>query len=140
MSKTTVITKASRLLDLANGFISSELKKNGINDLLPCHGDILYFVLKEPGIHVGKLASKTSRSKSTVSLMSDKLAALGYIEKKRSTADSRVCGLWPLPKCLEFQKIFESISAELSGRLFRGFAPEEKAQLEQLLARAVRNF
>ena len=140
MSFTKVITKASRLRDKANSFITRELKKNGIEDLLPCHGDILYFVLKEPGIQVGTLASRTGRSKSTVSLMSDKLAALGYIEKRRSAQDSRICGLWPLPKSLEFQKVFENISAKLSGRLFANFSPEEKDRLEQLLEKAVNNF
>lgn len=61
-----VATLAARLHEKVDSFLLSELHSRGIKDIQPCHGDILFYVGKHPGIGVSELAIKCHRTKSTI--------------------------------------------------------------------------
>ena len=82
-----VATLAARLHEKVDSFLLSELHSRGIKDIQPCHGDILFYVGKHPGIGVSELAIKCHRTKSTISLLCTKLQKSGYLEKSQSPDD-----------------------------------------------------
>lgn len=60
---------AGRLSEAASAFILESLKREGISELLPCHGDILHVLTEQDTATVMELARLTHRSKSTVSAL-----------------------------------------------------------------------
>jgi DNA-binding MarR family transcriptional regulator len=135
-----IISLAGKLRDYANDFIHEELMQEGICDLLPCHGDILYAVFKKREVKVTEIAALTHRSKSTVSSMVDKLRDLGYVTKLKDEHDPRALVISPTQKAEAIMPVFKRISMNLTKRLLQEFTDEELKTLERLLKRAVVGF
>ncbi len=135
-----IISLSGRLLDYANTFIHEELVREGINDILPCHGDILYAVFRKRGQKVTEIAAMTHRSKSTVSAMVEKLRDLGYLKKERDKDDPRAQVISPTPKGEAIMPVFFKISERLMHKLSSNLSEDEKITLESLLSRALQSF
>lgn len=135
-----VVARTGRLLEAANGFIAARLKNSALADLQPCHGDMLFHIHQNPGIKVTELSLKTHRTKSTTSVLCDKLVALGYIEKRKCAQDPRAFELYLTEQATKRWADMERISSELNETLLRGFSDEEAELLESLLERARANF
>ena len=86
------------------------------------------------------IAAKTHRTKSTVSALADRLEKFGYLERRRSSEDARVVGLYLTEKGRALKPAFSRISDRLSERVCAGFTSEEVRLLEKLLERALHNF
>ena len=141
MKKVTSIPfLAGRLSEAASDFILEALKREGYSDLLPCHGDILHVLTEQESATVLELARLTHRSKSTVSALVAKLADLGYIERKRSSLDSRVVHLSLTQKGRDFMPVAERISQELHAAVTGGMTPAEITSAEALLKRLILRF
>ncbi|MCR5536438.1 MAG: MarR family transcriptional regulator [Succinivibrio sp.] len=133
-----VVSLAGKLRDKANSFIKDELNKAGIADLLPCHGDILHACFVQPGIKVTEIAKLTHRSKSTVSVMVDKLKALGYLEKVADKDDPRAMSIHPSQKAYAIFDSFKSISNEMNQKFAGSLSDDELQTLQELLSRAIK--
>ena len=141
MTETTRIPfLAGRLSEAASNFILNALKREGYGDLLPCHGDILHVLTRQETATVVELARLTRRSKSTASALVAKLVDLGYIEKERSCADSRVVHLRLTEKGRAFLPVSERISRELHDIVTKGLSEDEIRQAENLLAGVLNHF
>ena len=68
---------AGRLSEATTTFILESLKREGMGELLPCHGDILHVLTEQETATVMELSRLTHRSKSTVSALVTKLVDLG---------------------------------------------------------------
>ena len=123
---------AGRLSEATSTFILESLKREGMGELLPCHGDILH-VLTE-------LARLTHRSKSTGSALVTKLVDLGYVARERSAEDSRVINLRLTEKGRAFIPVSERISSELDALVTCSLTPDEARFAEALLARILNGF
>lgn len=134
-----IAAKSARLREAANAFIAEALKQKGLDDIQPCHGDLLAYVYQNPGIKITELAARTRRTKSTVSAMSDKLVRLGYLEKRPDPKDSRAVGLWALDKTQALRPVFEEISRQMNEKLSAGFTQEELERFEFFLDKARMN-
>ncbi len=131
---------AGRLSEAASEFILEALKREGYSDLLPCHGDILHVLTVRESATVLELARLTHRSKSTVSSLVSKLADLGYIERKRSSEDSRVVHLSLTQKGRDFIPVSKKISLELHALITEGMTPAETQAAEALLKHLMLRF
>ncbi len=141
MTETTRIPfLAGRLSEAASNFILNALKREGYGDLLPCHGDILHVLTRQETATVVELARLTRRSKSTASALVAKLVDLGYIEKERSCADSRVVHLRLTEKGRAFLPVSERISQELHEIVTKGLNEDEIRQAENLLVAVLNHF
>lgn len=140
MQNTRIPFLAGRLSDAASRFIEAELREAGYSDLLPSHGDLLNALMMHKELSVLELTKLTHRSKSTVSALADKLVALGYIEKRRSTEDSRVMLLTLSDKGRAVDPVMHCISHKLAQRLTEGIEANEIAQTEAILERLLRRF
>lgn len=140
MKNNLIVSKSAALAAKARAYIAGELLQEGLTDIQSCHGDMLHFVLKTPGIAVGELAQKCRRSKSTVSKLSDKLEGLGYVRKEKSAADPRVTCLYPTDKCRGIEKAFDEIAQKLCIKVAQNLSVDEVLLLEALLDKALSGF
>ena len=98
MKNITFPILAERFAQSIDQYIREELRREGINDLQPCHGYILKALLANPVVSVMELSVLTHKSKSTVSIHAHKLEECGYIEKRRSPLDARLHVIMLTPK------------------------------------------
>lgn len=134
------VASASRLLDFANQYIVRELSALGIYDIHPAHGDILMQLYTEDGLTVTELAQKTQRSKSTVSVLVDRLCENGYLVKWRLPNDQRTITVRLTQKAWQLEPEFKKISESLNRRLSKALSEEEADTLETLLTRMTDSF
>ena len=80
---------ASRLRDEGNRLIIGALKEAGLTDIAPSHGDILAHLLAGGPCHMGVLARRIRRTRSTMTALVEKLERAGYVERRPDPADAR---------------------------------------------------
>ncbi len=131
------VSYASRLVANSERIILAELKGAGVTDLLPCHGDVLAPLYVKDGLTVTELATLTKRTKSTVSVIVDKLVKLGYVSKVPSVADARAVSVALTEKGTALKPVFFRVSEILNARFMAVLSEEEAGQLEGLLNRLV---
>ncbi len=127
------VSQASLVTFHAGRIITDQLQRHGITDLMTCHGDILSKLYREDGLTVTELATRTKRTKSTVSVLVDKLVKLGYVEK----FDARALAVCLTPKALEIKPIFEEVSEKLNAIMQAALTEEEAQTLEELLNKLI---
>ncbi len=122
-------------------FILKQLELQGINDLIPSHGNILT-ALYESNIPLpmNEIARRIGKDKSTVTPLINKLISLGYIEKEQSKEDKRVVFIKLTDKGLELQEKFNQISSQVFETAYKNFTDEEKYNLLSLLKKLNQNF
>lgn len=123
----------------ANRFIVQELEKRGIHGIVPSHGGILYFLSMQEKLTMKELATKIHKTKPTVTVLVDKLVALGYVYKDKCDVDCRVTYITLSEKGKAFKKDFEEISQSLNSHIFQGIKEEEIDIVEPLLEKILYN-
>lgn len=124
----------SKIRDELHRLIVFELEQHGVEGIVPSHGDILVFLYQKNGLSVKELAEKIHRKQPTVTVLVDKLARLGYVERVKSQHDSRITLIYLTEKGRELEPLFHRISATVNAAVYDGFTEEQQEQLEQMLA------
>lgn len=130
----------SRIHQLAEEFLKSELEKAGLTGMVASHGHILGCLFMEDKLPMWRIVSLIKRRKSTLTVLADKLEQEGYILREASPTDSRVRHLALTPKAEAVRPVFTDITRRLQERLWNGFSPEEQAQFMDYLLRMENNF
>ncbi len=131
---------SGRLVELANGFIARELSNAGIEGIVPSHGDLLCALFREDGLAVSEIARRMNRTKSTVSVLTDKLEKYGFVERRPCPGDKRAIGVWLTQKALDLKPLFARISDGLAQKVVSSLSEEEALVLNSLLKRVVQNW
>jgi DNA-binding MarR family transcriptional regulator len=140
MEKTAgIISLLATIRDKANKFILQRLKERDIHDIVPAHGSVFVALFRNPELPMGQIARIIDRDKSTVTTLVNKLAGLGYLEKRKDDSDSRVSLIRLTEKGKSLQTDFIDISEDLISRVYDGFSDLEKEILMKLLARIKEN-
>lgn len=139
MKPRITIARISRISDKAHRFIIQELEKRGIYGIVPSHGGILSFLYSHENMTMKELAEKIHRSKPTVTVLVDKLVALGYVLKEKSDADSRVTYIRLTEQGKAFQKDFQEISQSLNEKIFQGISETEMNVVDPILEKIMHN-
>lgn len=139
MKPRITIARISKIADKAHRFIIQELEKRGIYGIVPSHGGILSFLYSHDDITMKELAEKIHRSKPTVTVLVDKLVALGYVLKEKSDTDSRVTYIRLTEQGKAFQKDFQEISQNLNERVFQGISEVEMNMVDPILEKIMHN-
>lgn len=137
--KNNSVALISRIREGSNKFIAEKLEENGISGLVPSHGDIMYTLYSCEKCTMQELAKKIHRTKATLTVLVDKLIALGFVSKDSSPKDSRVKYIKLTQKGKDTKPIFEKISNELNSKFHSGFSREEIENLNLLLKKAREN-
>ncbi|MCI1274379.1 MAG: MarR family winged helix-turn-helix transcriptional regulator [Clostridiaceae bacterium] len=133
------IALISRIRENANKLIVKYLNTNGIEGLVPSHGDILAFLISKKQCTMNELAQSIHRTKATTTVLVDKLEKFGFLERQKSVNDSRVTFLTLTEKGQNFKPIFEKISKDLIDKLYQGFTNDEIIAANKLLKKMLKN-
>lgn len=123
----------SKIHEKGNRFITEELNTNGIEGLVPSHGDILAVLYLNGKSTMKDIANKIHRTKPTVTVLVNKLEKLGFVKREKSDKDNRITYILPTQKALDFKPVFEKISTELNELLCKNLTEEESIILDNLL-------
>ena len=128
---------ASRLREKGNTYLLAELKKAGLQSLSPSHGDMLAYLFKCKMCTMSDLAKFVWRSKSTLTVLADKLEKSGYIKRWPNPEDSRSTLVGLTDKGLALQPVFEDISRGLISLVTEKLTAAEAETLEKLLGKCI---
>lgn len=123
----------SKIHEKGSRFISEQLNQNGIEGLVPSHGDILAVLYYCGKSTMKDIADKIHRTKPTVTVLVDKLEKLGFVKREKSNTDNRITYIIPTKKAEEFRPAFEKISEDLNNLLYKNLSEEEAKILDRLL-------
>lgn len=140
MLKYNAASLISKIRDAFNKMIVSELEKQGIEGIVPSHGDILMFLYRQNGQSVKALAEQIGRTQPTVTVLVNKLEALGYVTRQKSPEDSRLTLIRLTDQGFALEPVFRDISNQLNTKIYGGLDEKQKEQLEELLDHIARRF
>lgn len=122
-------------------FIENKLNKNGLNELLPTHGNILTALYENNGILTMKeIANKIGKDKSTVTVLVNKLISLAYIERQKSDNDKRITYIKLTEKAMLIEDTFNSISLQVKETAYYNITEKEKQEFLRILKKINNNF
>lgn len=140
MNHRKIVSFASKLTDKANKFIISELKKNGLTDIAPSHGDILSILFDGKSYEMGEIAKRIHKTNATVSVLVEKLLENGYINKTKCEEDARITRISLTEKGFALKPIVDAISIDLNKHVSNGLSESEALLLEILLEKSIEKF
>lgn len=139
MKNGNALALISRIREKANRFIVDELANYGIKGIVPSHGDILMVLFRGGECTMKELATRISRTKSTVTVLVEKLIEYGFVEKEKSGADSRVTYIKLTDKGIALKPGFDDISKKLDELLYGGLTGREIEIFEEILSKVMAN-
>ena len=127
----------SRAHERAGRWMAAALAEAGLAGLSPSHGDVLACLFDRGEATMHELAAFARRTKPTTTVLVDKLAALGYVERAKSAADARSVVVRLTPAGEALRPAFRSISRRFCNFLYAGLTREESETLERLLEKSL---
>lgn len=127
------VSLISRIREGANRLIQDELKKAGLGELSPSHGDILALLLNFSELTATGIAKKIHRTKATTTVLIDKLEKSGFLKREKSASDNRYTNIVLTTKGQALKPVFEKISKKLNVAVYKGLTESEAIALETLL-------
>ena len=119
-----------RIREKANALVDSELKKRGIEGIVPAHGHVLAFLLRQSKpVPIKAVVEDVRRVKSTVTVTISTLEKHGYLRKLPCETDARVTYVELTAKGRKLQQAFEEISQALRNKLYGDMAQADRERL-----------
>lgn len=135
MNKDHIIFLIGRINYKANRLLQAELEKHGIRGLAPSHGEILGSLLLHGEVQMTKLTEFIDKDKSTITALVNKLVRLGYVKKRKDTADNRVTWIGLTDRGTALKPDIMEISRALRKRAYENISDREKEILVSLLSK-----
>lgn len=134
MNTEGIIAQIARIREAANALIETELRNRSIKGIVPAHGPVLLFLLKqnEP-VPIKAVVENVGRVKSTVTVMINTLERHGYLRRLACDTDSRITLIELTPAGRKLRKNFEEISIHLLDRAYQGVKKKDRQALVGLL-------
>ena len=130
-----IIAQIARIRESANALIEAELRRRSIKGIVPAHGPVLLYLLKQNDpVPIKAVVEDVRRAKSTVTVMVNTLERHGYLRKLACDRDSRVTLIELTRTGLKLRKDFEEISFLLLERAYQGVSKKDRQTLVDLLA------
>ena len=125
-----IVGQIGRIREKANALVENELKSRGIKGIVPAHGPVLSFLLrqKEP-VPIKAVVESVRRVKSTITVTIKTLEKHGYLRKLPCETDSRVTYVEVTPKGRRLRKDFEEISRALRSKLYGDMSERNRKRL-----------
>jgi DNA-binding MarR family transcriptional regulator len=133
MKKGNALALISRIREKANRFIVRELENHGIKGIVPSHGDILVVLFHGDKYTMKELADRINRTKPTVTVLIEKLVEYGFVEREKSSTDSRVTYIKLTNKGIGLKPIFDDISEKINALIYGDLTDGEPEVFEKLL-------
>lgn len=135
-----IVGQIARIREKANALIEKELKDRGIQGIVPAHGPVLAFLLRQNHpVPIKAVVESVRRVKSTVTVTIGTLEKHGYIRKLPCETDSRVTYVELTPKGRRLRKDFEEISMALRSKLYGDMVEKDRERLARQLEKIEAN-
>ncbi|PLY08068.1 MAG: MarR family transcriptional regulator [Arcobacter sp.] len=134
-----LVALISKISDLTNKLIISELEKNNIKDIVPSHGSIFVLLYKKEKVTMREIADFIRKTKPTVTTLVDKLVRLGFLQKEKSDIDSRVTFVQLTEKGKLLKPIFEEISKKMNNIVYKDINTEDEIRTQKILEKIINN-
>ena len=128
-----VLSLAARIHEEGRRNLLQRMKAEGLDELTTSCGDIFMVLFAEEGQSLTAIAQKIRRTKSTTSVMADRLEKQGYIVKQVCPDDARASVICLTPKGRALKPMMMEISEKLTDDICAGLTDEEADALEKLL-------
>ncbi|WP_428738890.1 MarR family winged helix-turn-helix transcriptional regulator [Sulfurimonas sp.] len=138
--KKNLVALSSRVVDNAHKLIVAELKKHGIEGVVPSHGSVLQLLYMKKEVTMKEVADFLHKTKPTVTVLVNKLETLGYLYREKSLSDNRITYIKLTKKGEELEPIFENVSTTLNKQVYENLSQEESEVVEKILAKVLKNF
>ena len=115
------------------------LKEEGIGEINPAQGRILFALWKRDDVPIKDLAKETLLHKSTLTKMLDTLEESGHIQRVYPQDNRRTVHIRLTEKNKRLRGKYEDVSEQMRTVYYRGFTGEEIDQLSALLERVLEN-
>jgi DNA-binding MarR family transcriptional regulator len=124
----------ARIREKANFLVERELHDRGIKGIVPAHGPVLSFLLRqsEP-VPIRAVVESVRRVKSTVTVTIRTLERHGYLRKFPCDTDARVTYVELTAKGHRLRKDFDEISQALRSKLYGNMSEKDRKRLVQQL-------
>ena len=122
-----------RIHEKTNRFIINELKADGIEGIVPSHGEILNVLFSVESCTMTELAERIRRTKPTLTVLVDKLVEYGYVNREKDQKDARVTNIVLTDKGSKLKPGFREISNKMNALVYYNLSSEEADDLERLL-------
>jgi MarR family transcriptional regulator, organic hydroperoxide resistance regulator len=122
-------------------FIEKKLLENGLDELIPSHGNILTALYENSGkLTMKRIAEITGKDKSTITPLVNKLLELGYINKVKDETDKRITYIILTSEGNHIKDKYKAISDDVYATAYKDFSQEEKEIFLKLLKKINNNF
>jgi DNA-binding MarR family transcriptional regulator len=117
-------------------FRAKHLAETGVD---ACNYFYLFYICRNPGVSQEALSQALYVNKSSVTRHIARLEAAGLLTRTPSPEDRRVMQVFPTERGVALLPTLREVSGLWYTAITAGFTPEETAQFEALLARAMEN-
>lgn len=138
MHQRAILALSARIHEEGRRILLARMKAEGLDELTTSCGDIFMVLFAEEGQSLTAVAQKIRRTKSTTSVMMDRLEKQGYIVKQVSPDDARATVICLTEKGRALKPVMDEISERLTDDLCAGLTESEAGELERLMRKCVR--
>jgi DNA-binding MarR family transcriptional regulator len=140
MDENQVLSKISKIRELAYAMIEKELLSENFEGVLPSHGNILHLLFRnQKPIPVTEIVQQIGKAKSTVTSNLKTLEKYGYITKMVNPKDNRSTLISLTGKGKQLLPFFETISQRVRDVFYQSLTSEEKQAFLQTLEKIEKN-
>jgi len=129
----------AKIHHLSGRIFAKMLKTYGIDEISPQLGRILFVLWQRDGISINELAKRTALSKSTLTIMLDRLEEKGYVIRVPSKEDRRFILIKRTEKDKRLEDKYTEVSNAMTELFYKDFSPNEIDEFENYLKRILAN-
>lgn len=129
----SIFANVAKLRAMGNAYIVESLEKAGLKGIVPSHGDVMKLLFEKGACNMSELARGVKRTKSTMTVLVDKLEKEGYVRKSIDPEDSRGVLVELTEKGRALEPVFDRISKGLNELVANRLTHEEVIALNRLL-------
>lgn len=100
---------------------------------------VMYCLWQENELSVGEISNRTKKDFANITRIVDKLEKLGYVNKVKSTKDSRSTNIHILPKADEIKEQLQNCWKESTDLAMRGISEKEQQEFISIIERIEKN-
>ena len=130
------LSKMNAIVRYGNLWRTPKLADTGIG---ACDRPYLFYICHHQGVSQDTLSDALFVNKSSVARRLAYLEKQEYVTRTPDPKDRRVLLVYPTERALAALPLLREVGAAWRERLTEGFTPDEVAQFEDLLARAMQN-
>ncbi len=129
----------ARIHEASHKWLVGELAAVGLKSLAPSHGDVLAYLFMHGAATMHELADFAHRTRPTMTVLVDKMEAVGLVTRRTSESDARSQVVRLTERGEALRPAFMDISSRFMSLLYAGITEEESETVERILSKILSN-